>query len=290
MNINADRPDRDNITGLIGFSGYSGGGEFFNTSGYSGRSGYSGCSVLIEAAVIIDKPVKTKLAPKNGYYTAKEEDAVVRFLSSDDFEEKRRIYREELQFPIHKMIESIIRTYRLYRKDFNFEDLHADALSFLITKFEKFDPSMGHKSFSYFGTICRNYLYGEMIKAYKKSIRTLGYEDVVHDLMQRDDMITYIDQEDIDMANFLKKLIVEIETEMEDEKLNENEYKIGVSLIQILNDWDVLFEDFVGTTKFNKNLILYWLREMTGLNTKEIRNAMRRYKSLYFLFKNNYIT
>lgn len=231
-----------------------------------------------------------KLTKKEGYYAQKEEDAVIRFITAETDRDKRRIYNDELQKPINKMIESIIRTYRLYRHEFNFTDLHADALSFLITKFDKFDPSMGKKSFSYFGTICRNYLYGEMIKAYKKSTRTIDYDEVVNDLMQRPDMIMHIDKDELDVQKFINHLIDEIEIEINDEKINENEYKIGISLIQILKDWNVLFEDFVGTPKFNKNLILLWLREMTGLNTKEIRNSMRRFKSLYYIFKDKYIT
>lgn len=249
-------------------------------SGYSGHSGYG----------TIENITGEKPLPKKGYYEAKEEDAVVRFIASTNEGDKRRIYNNELKKPIDKMIESIIRTYRLYRKDFNFIDLHADALSFLITKFDKFDPTLGKKSFSYFGTICRNYLYGEMIKAYKKSTRTLDYDDVINDLMQRPDMIVHIDKDEIDMAHFINKLITEIETELAEDNVRENEQKIGVSLVQILKDWNVLFEDFVGTPKFNKNLILLWLREMTGLTTKEIRNAMRRFKSLYYIFKDNYIT
>lgn len=250
----------------------------------SGYSGYSGYGVLIEVSVA------DKSLPKVGYYAQKEEDAVIRFMTATNEGDRRRIYNSELKKPIDKMIESIIRTYKLYRKDFNFVDLHADALSFLITKFDKFDPTMGKKSFSYFGTICRNYLYGEMIKAYKKSTRTLDYDDVVNDLMQRPDMIIHIDKDELNMQHFIDKLIYEIETELSDDKIGENEYKIGVSLVQILTDWNTLFEDFVGTPKFNKNLILLWLREMTGLTTKEIRNAMRRFKSLYYIFKDNYIT
>ena len=33
--------------------------------------------------------------------------------------------------------------------------------------------------------------------------------------------------------------------------------------------------------KFNKNVILLSLREMTNLSTKEIRNSMKKYKKLY---------
>jgi len=50
-----------------------------------------------------------------------------------------------------------------------------------------------------------------------------------------------------------------------------------------------LFENyktiFLGTdnNKFNKNIILLSIREMTNLSTKEIRSAMKKYKKLYYL-------
>ena len=34
--------------------------------------------------------------------------------------------------------------------------------------------------------------------------------------------------------------------------------------------------------KFNKNVILLSLREMTNLSTKEIRTSIKRYKKVYF--------
>ena len=38
--------------------------------------------------------------------------------------------------------------------------------------------------------------------------------------------------------------------------------------------------------KYNKNLILSYIREISGLTTKDIRVAMRRYKKIYIALKN----
>ena len=48
---------------------------------------------------------------------------------------------------------------------------------------------------------------------------------------------------------------------------------------------------FLGTdnNKFNKNIILLSIREMTNLSTKEIRNAMKRFKKLYYVVLNGMI-
>lgn len=82
-----------------------------------------------------------------------------------------------------------------------------------------------------------------------------------------------------------------LKEEINSENLNDNEFKVGHSLIKILEDWEELFADASNKshTKFNKNLILLYIRNMTGLSTKEIRNSMKRFKTLYFIFKNDFI-
>ena len=67
---------------------------------------------------------------------------------------------------------------------------------------------------------------------------------------------------------------------MNENKLTENEGKVGISLVEVFENYEEIFIAGVGN-KFNKNVILYQLREMTGLTTKEIRNSLTRYKDIY---------
>jgi hypothetical protein len=67
---------------------------------------------------------------------------------------------------------------------------------------------------------------------------------------------------------------------MEAEELSENEQKLGYALLEIFGNFEKIFQIGDGN-KFNKNLILLSLREMTSLSTKEIRISMRKYKKLY---------
>jgi DNA-directed RNA polymerase specialized sigma subunit len=230
------------------------------------------------------------------YYDTQQEAAVVAFLTTDNIEEKEKIYRVHLQEPINKMIESIIRTYKLQRQLYDFDDVHSDALSFLITKFHKFNPEKGYKSFSYFSRVCKNYLYNELRKEYKKNTLFSDIDDNSRGVIDRIDLSYRIDDDDIDLSNLINALIDSIKEELDkyeldSKKLNENERKIGGALIEILEDWELLFDEHhvKNSTKFNKNLILLYIRNMTGLNTKEIRNSMKRFKKLYKLMKNNYI-
>jgi hypothetical protein len=67
---------------------------------------------------------------------------------------------------------------------------------------------------------------------------------------------------------------------MKDEELNDNEVKLGYALYDIFKNYDTIFEESENN-KFNKNIILLSLREMTNLSTKEIRCSMKKYKTLY---------
>ena len=72
------------------------------------------------------------------YFDVPEELAVVRFLEATTYEERNKIYNDFLKKPLDKMISSIMRRYKLYRKDMDFTDIHVDTHSFLMTKIEKF--------------------------------------------------------------------------------------------------------------------------------------------------------
>jgi len=226
------------------------------------------------------------------YYGEEQEAAVVLFLKASTSYEKEKIYRELLQEPINKMIESIIRTYKLYRPSYEFNDLHADTLSFLITKFDKFDPDKGNKSYSYFGTVCKNYLYNEMMKEYKKTMSFVNIDDTDQEILEREDLTYRIDDDQINLTDFIDSLCLSIKEDLKNNNLNDNEFKVGYSLVKILSEWKELFSspsDTKDSPKFNKNLVLLYIRNMTGLSTKEIRNSMKRFKVLYSIFKDKYL-
>ncbi len=60
---------------------------------------------------------------------------------------------------------------------------------------------------------------------------------------------------------------------IKNENLSENEIKLGQALHDIFDNYENIF---VGNdnNKFNKNIILLSLREMTNLSTKEIRDGI----------------
>jgi hypothetical protein len=215
------------------------------------------------------------------YFGPEQEQAVRVFLTATTWDEKNTTYNTYLRDPLIKMIDSIIRRYKLYRPGMDFTDIHTDTLSFLVTKMEKFKPAKGKKAYSYFGTICKNYLMGQIMKDNRDRNRKISYEDISGSIEQ-DEKYSYeiFDDDSLPIDTIIHKLLGDIKLFVSESRLSINEEKIGYCLIDVFENYQTIFIAGKGN-KFNKNIILYQLREMSGLTTKEIRSALRPYKSIY---------
>lgn len=226
---------------------------------------------------------------RKGYFYEEQEQAVVDYISSDNEKEKNQIFNAILKPAFTKMIESIMRRYKLYPPDEEFQETFDDTISFLMTKLYHFDPSTNYKAYSYCGTICKNYLIYKINQFAKFQKRNISYGNPF-DSMQSEinNSIKYSYDEYDPKRTFLSELtgstVDDIETILDNKekfKLNENEIKVGQALITLMNNWDELFAQ-MGSNKFNKSSILLFLRETTMLNTTEIRDAIRIYKKKYY--------
>lgn len=234
-----------------------------------------------EVQELIEKKKKGRKPTSNNYFDEREENAVRLFLASDDAVERNKIYNDNLRKPLDKMISSIIRRYKLYRKDMDYDEIHNDTHSFLMTKIEKFKPSKEKKAYSYFGTICKNYLMGQIMKDQKELNRKISYEDISSDLSNNPAFSYHIDNDDYGSEYIIKKFLDKLKDSLDNEGMNEQEHKLGSAIYDLFDNYGTIFPD-TNNNKFNKNIILFELREMTNLSTKEIRNSIKKYKKLYF--------
>lgn len=228
----------------------------------------------------IDSKKRGRKQKQANYFDVQEEAAVRMFLLEPSWEERNKIYNQYLRDPLDKMISSIIRRYKLYRKDMDFNEIHTDTHSFLMTKIEKFKPSKEKKAYSYFGTICKNYLMGQIIKDQKELNRKISYEDISTSLEENLKFSYSLENDYVEATSIIEKFIEELKQYIDTESLSDNERKLGYALLELFENYETIFMG-ADNNKFNKNVILLSLREMTNLSTKEIRNSMKKYKKLY---------
>jgi hypothetical protein len=255
------------------------------------------------------KKVKSNEPP---YFAEREEQAVIDYINSDSAEEKNRIYNEILIEPFRIISEVILKRYIIKKypklvKFYTLEELQEEALTHLIEKMITFDPNRKGKSgektkaYSYCQTIVHNYYKDRGKKCHSDMIINLNYDDY-SDNFNEDIEYSYEIENDVHFQ--LDKLINDV-IEKIDEKINnvnsetmmkKNEIIVGDAIINVLKNWHILFAEDTPdgkynkrvTNKFAKNKILFFLKEQTGLSTKEIRIAIKPFKEIYFIEKTGY--
>ena len=243
----------------------------------------------VEEVVEQPKPRRGRKPKDRIYFGEEQEKAVKQYLTSTDMNERNRIYDEILAPAFKKMVEAIIRGRDLYMPNEEFIETYRDTLSHLLSKADKFDFSKGKRAYSYYSNICKNYLIGKHEKYEKTLIRNPSYDALGLDF---DNNINYstsnndkgkkIAEEEV---RLLTKRIKEMVDAPEENGLKESEIKIGKALINLFENWDyVLTTD--NSNKLNKSVVLLFLREQTGLDTKGIRDNLKKFKKEFLIIKN----
>jgi hypothetical protein len=80
-----------------------------------------------------------------------------------------------------------------------------------MTKIDKFKPSKEKKAYSYFGTICKNYLMGQILKDQKDTNRKISYEDISTDLENDTDLSYSIDNDEVESEEIIKTFLIELQ-------------------------------------------------------------------------------
>lgn len=229
---------------------------------------------------------------RKGYFYEEEEEAFVKYITSEDQVERNKLFNEKLLPAFTKMIESIIRRYDLFTPQEDFKDTFYDTLSFLITKVNNFDVTKGYKVYSYCGTVCKNYLILKRTQTMKQRERMTQFDEAY--METRKDMV---ENSPIFKRNVNDEMIARMQTKLQsivdgevefEEPLTENEIKVGYGLIELLSNWEDLFQK-MGSDKFNRTSVLYFLKEYTMLTTSEVRQALKRYRDVYFDLKQTFL-
>lgn len=244
---------------------------------------------------------KPKKENNNYYFGEQEEESFLLFINSTNPIEREVVYNKYLKAPFQRMVESILRKYPIHIGNYDIGEVEKNGLSHLIEHMVKFDPNRPSKSgkkvkaFSYCQTIVRNYFRDHSKKSYHEKTTNLNYEDHSSEVESRDEYMYEIDVfEENKIIQLIQTIILKMKDRLENDKsLKKNEIIVGEAIINVLEDWDLLFLEDTKYGKYNKkitnnytkNKILLLLKEQTQLSTKDIRIAMKQFKELYAFTK-----
>ena len=195
------------------------------------------------------------------YFTQDHENAILEYCLTEDLEIKTQLYVEFIQPAFNEMVDKIVFSYRFTNLP-NIDELRSECKVWLTTILAKYDPNRGSKAFSYFSVITKNWFIHKVKQTSKRNQREVAYDIAAKEIDDK-----YIVTHNPYMARrqnkeFWQHLWTEIDS-WDSENMKDSERKVYEAVKTLLNsvdDLDVL----------NKKAVYLYLREITGMNTKQI--------------------
>ena len=213
------------------------------------------------------------------YFTQVHEDAILKYAASECRKEKTKLYVELIQPAFNEMVDKIVFTYKFTTLP-NIDELRDDCKIWLTTILGKYDVSKKSKAFSYFSVITKNWFIHKVKQRAKRAKREVDYDDAIKELTF--EQIVYYDTHEQEREK--KEFWQYLELEMDGwgtNDMNENEKKVYEAIRILLNSVEEI-------EIFNKKAIYLYLREITGLNTKQIVTQLNKFRKKYKLFKQDW--
>lgn len=217
---------------------------------------------------------------KKLYFTKRHEEAIVEYCHEmTTYKRRCELYEELIQPAFNEMVDKIVFTYRFTTLP-NIEDLRDECKVWLTTILAKYDPNRGSKAFSYFSVITKNWFIHQVKKTSKRAKREVDIEDVgkeVFDTMEDD---TKLAPNQIEEKEFWQNFYKELNS-WDSSTMVDNELLVYNAVRELFNSADEL--DIL-----NKKAIYLYLREITGLSTKQIVCQLNKMKKKYRSFMRNW--
>ena len=213
------------------------------------------------------------------YFTQVHEDAVVRYCQTTCVRERTDLYVKYLEPAFNEMVDKIVFTYKFTTLS-NIDSLRDECKVWLMTVLDKYDPNKGSKAFSYFSVITKNWFIHKVKRQQKRQRREINYDNIAKHyeeeyLSTNESYITSREEEE-----FWKQFYEELSS-WDVGQMKENDLKVYKAI-------NILFESKEDIEIFNKKAIYLYLREITGLNTKQIVNSLKKFRKRYSSFKDNW--
>lgn len=216
---------------------------------------------------------------KNHYFTQVHEDAIVRYAKITCKRERTELYVNWIGPAFNEMVDKIVFTYKFTNLP-NIDYLRDECKIWLMTILDKYDQSKGSKAFSYFSVITKNWFIHKVKKQQKRNKREVDYDNIAKKYEEQylsTDESYLTEREELEFWNsFYKEL-----KSWDSSQMKENDLKVYKAI-------NILFESKEDIEIFNKKAIYLYLREITGLNTKQIVNSLKKFRRKYSSFKENW--
>ena len=213
---------------------------------------------------------------KKYYFTEITEKAIIDYCNTDSLSERSDLYIQHIQPAFDELVDKIVYTYKFTSLE-NIDYHKDDCKIWLTTILGKFDPSKNKKAFSYFSVVTKNWFTHKAKKQTKRNRREVNYDEMIREIeiVSTDSSNNLL--EEGEERQFWMTLLNEVNT-WQKLPLKPNEQKVLDAVLTLMENIDKI-------EIFNKKAIYLYMREITGLNTKQIVSCLNKMRERYRIFK-----
>ena len=217
------------------------------------------------------KKIKRRKSSTRLYFNKETQLHIELYQKTDCEKERNEIYTKNICKAFDKLAENLIFVYGFLGPQDNYLCLKSDCVSFLFETIHKWNPERGTKAFSYFNVVAKNWLIINCRQHKKQRNRYVSIDDPygmsASQKAQFETHSVMSTPADIIIKRQQKNQILKLLDEMRVKLTNENELiclQAIETLFKSLNDLDLL----------NKRAVLIYIREISGLDKKQMSKAM----------------
>lgn len=216
-----------------------------------------------------------KKKKSKNYFTQETEKYIIEYNNSTDSEYRAKIFTDHIYYPFYKLAENIIHTFKFYYMDVeDIEDLKYEIISMLLEeKISKFNPEVGAKAYSYFGTIVKRWLIGYTTKNYKKAKKEGSFSEIEESYdPEIDEQVT---RPMFTLSSFMDLYIEETYRDLDSMFQKEEELKIADAVLTI-------FKTRSDLKIFKKKALYIYIREITNCDTPYLTKVINALKDKFY--------
>tara|TARA_A100001515_G_scaffold26022_2_gene19948 strand:- start:9025 stop:9708 length:684 start_codon:yes stop_codon:yes gene_type:complete len=217
-----------------------------------------------------------KSKKKNHYFTQDHENAIVAYAKTDDIKVRTELYINWIEPAFNEMVDKIIYTYKFTNLP-NIDVLKDECKIWLTTILDKYDPNKGSKAFSYFSVITKNWFIHKVKKTTLENKREVQLDQIPKNVEIRQFTVVNEYESKRLEKEFWMNFWEEVNS-WETANMKPNEEKVYEAVRLIFSNPDRI-------DIFNKKAIYFYIREITGLNTKQVVNNLNKMRVKYRVFK-----
>lgn len=225
------------------------------------------------------KSTEIKKEKNKIYFGKNTQKSIYEFLNSQDKAERAKLY-EEVIFPsFEKLVENLINIHKFCSPEESYEELKNDCITFLFENMGKFDFNRGTNAFSYFNVLAKNWL---IIKSKQRSQRTKNTLSI------EANEVLDLSEEKIDISTLYSTQAPKISKEIENEKIDLIDLLHSIrnmtrskNELNCINSIISIFQNIDNIDLLNKNAVFLYLREISGLNPKQLTLTIQIIKKYY---------